>query len=441
MYRSQPEGAARTHDRQRADGRRAEHARLAPHTAHRPRAAVPVQRPDLQRASHPLRHALRHRRGGLPRPGRARPAAGPAGAGAAPQAGTDRSRHRVRLPPGPPGLRRRRHRSHRPPPRRTTWSWPSAPSRQARPSPRPRRSLRHDQRRKTTMTDTDLDGLRARTRALCAQFPDEYWRETDREPPLPPGVRRHAHRRRAARRPHPHRVRRPRAQPHPGLSDHGGDQQVGRALRRLPRPDVHHGRGAATRQRPAEERVPAADRQGRAAPAGLLHHRTRRRLRHHQHHHHRRARRRRLRDHRPQELDQPHPGVRPGPRAGPHQPQDREPHPRADPVPGRPAPDPRRAARRRSRWCPCARCSTTPPTRCTTTGCAYRPTASSARSTAGSATSSTAGTPNASCSPPKPSATATGSSSAPSTTPPSGRSSAARSAPTRASSSPWPTPT
>jgi acyl-CoA dehydrogenase len=26
----------------------------------------------------------------------------------------------------------------------------------------------------------DLDGLRARTRALCARFPDEYWRETDR---------------------------------------------------------------------------------------------------------------------------------------------------------------------------------------------------------------------------------------------------------------------
>jgi acyl-CoA dehydrogenase len=28
---------------------------------------------------------------------------------------------------------------------------------------------------------TDLDGLRARTHALCAQFPDEYWRETDRD--------------------------------------------------------------------------------------------------------------------------------------------------------------------------------------------------------------------------------------------------------------------
>ena len=30
------------------------------------------------------------------------------------------------------------------------------------------------------MTATELDSLRARTRALCAQFPDEYWRETDR---------------------------------------------------------------------------------------------------------------------------------------------------------------------------------------------------------------------------------------------------------------------
>ena len=100
------------------------------------------------------------------------------------------------------------------------------------------------------MTDSELDGLRARTRALCAQFPDEYWRETDRNRALPAGVRRHPHRRRAARRTHPHRVRRPRARADPGLGDHGGDQQVGRALRRLPRPDVHHGCAAAARQRP-----------------------------------------------------------------------------------------------------------------------------------------------------------------------------------------------
>ncbi|MGY1691420.1 acyl-CoA dehydrogenase family protein [Geodermatophilus sp. SYSU D01105] len=30
-------------------------------------------------------------------------------------------------------------------------------------------------------TATDLAGLRAATRALCARFPDEYWRETDRD--------------------------------------------------------------------------------------------------------------------------------------------------------------------------------------------------------------------------------------------------------------------
>ena len=30
-------------------------------------------------------------------------------------------------------------------------------------------------------TSTDLDALRARTRALCAGFPDDYWRETDRD--------------------------------------------------------------------------------------------------------------------------------------------------------------------------------------------------------------------------------------------------------------------
>ena len=32
----------------------------------------------------------------------------------------------------------------------------------------------------TTDPRSDLDGVRARTRALCARFPDEYWRETDR---------------------------------------------------------------------------------------------------------------------------------------------------------------------------------------------------------------------------------------------------------------------
>ena len=31
----------------------------------------------------------------------------------------------------------------------------------------------------TPVDAADLDGLRARTRTLCAWFPGEYWRETD----------------------------------------------------------------------------------------------------------------------------------------------------------------------------------------------------------------------------------------------------------------------
>src|SRR5689334_25200568 len=33
----------------------------------------------------------------------------------------------------------------------------------------------------TSPDPASLDALRARTRALCARFPDEYWREADRE--------------------------------------------------------------------------------------------------------------------------------------------------------------------------------------------------------------------------------------------------------------------
>ena len=46
-------------------------------------------------------------------------------------------------------------------------------------------------RRDTTLMKTamglsaELDSLRARTRALCAQFPDEYWRRLDAEHEFP----------------------------------------------------------------------------------------------------------------------------------------------------------------------------------------------------------------------------------------------------------------
>jgi 3-methylfumaryl-CoA hydratase len=60
----------------------------------RRRAAVPLQRADLQRPPHPLRPALRHRGRGLPGPGRARPA----------------DRHAADGPAAPRGPRRRRGR-------------------------------------------------------------------------------------------------------------------------------------------------------------------------------------------------------------------------------------------------------------------------------------------------------------------------------------------
>ena len=49
------------------------------------------------------------------------------------------------------------------------------------------------------MTETDdLEGVRARTRALCSQFPDEYWRETDLNRRYPQEFVRHPDRCRVA---------------------------------------------------------------------------------------------------------------------------------------------------------------------------------------------------------------------------------------------------
>ena len=66
----------------------------------------------------------------------------------------------------------------------------------------------------------------------------------------------------------------------------GGDRDPGRdpsqrlQCRRLPRPDVHHGHGAAARQRRAEGKMAAADRKRQIAPAGLRRHRAHQRHRH-----------------------------------------------------------------------------------------------------------------------------------------------------------------
>ena len=293
----------------------------------------------------------------------------------------------------------------------------------------------------TPVDAADLDGLRARTRTLCARFPDEYWRETRPRPRVPAGVRRRPDRGRAARRADPRRVRRLGL----GLTEASVIMEEinrsGGALRRLPRADVHDGRrccGTAARRRstPTCRRSPSGELRLQAfsiteAEAGSDTTSISTTAR---------------RDGDDYVIDghknwtsrigsptccscSPAPATR------------RRPDPRAEPVPGRPAPGARRAARgarghagahdvqlRHQRGVLPRTARPGGPRR-------------SARTTPASATSSTAGTPSASCSPPRPSATATGSSSAPPPTPTSARSSAGRSAPTRASSSRSPTPT
>ena len=108
----------------------------------------------------------------------------------------------------------------------------------------------------------------------------------------------------------------------------------------LPRADVHHGHGAAARQRGAEAEVPAGHRLGRAAPAGVRRHRADHRLRHHPAQDARRQEGQRpLRRQRPEGVDQPRAALRPDAAAGPHHAgrQGEEALRGAVGVPGRPA--------------------------------------------------------------------------------------------------------
>ena len=175
------------------------------------------------------------------------------------------------------------------------------------------------------MTETDdLESVRARTRALCSQFPDEYWRETDLNRRYPQefvdtltaaGLL-------AALIP----------------TEYGGPgstlTQASVIMEEINKSGGHsaachaqmYTMGALLRHGSDQLKntyLPL-HREGRAAPAGLLHHRARRRLGHHQHHHQRRARRRRT-SCSPGTRTGPagSPRVRPRPRAGPDQPQDR----------------------------------------------------------------------------------------------------------------------
>ena len=123
--------------------------------------------------------------------------------------------------------------------------------------------------------------IRDGVRHICERFPNEYWVKLDHDGAYPDRVRRRADRGRLPRRADPGGVRRRRSAA-VGRLRHPGDHPRDRLQRRgLPRPDVHHGHGAAARQRGAEAEVPAGHRLRRAQAAGLRRHRAHHRLRHH----------------------------------------------------------------------------------------------------------------------------------------------------------------
>ena len=115
-----------------------------------------------------------------------------------------------------------------------------------------------------------------------------------------------------SRRAHSRGVRRQRSHHVGGDRHHGGNPSRRLQRRRLPCADVHHGHGAASRQRRAEAEVSARHRQGRSAFAGIRRHRADLGHRHAFTPHHRGARRQqRLRGQRPEDLDLARRALRP----------------------------------------------------------------------------------------------------------------------------------
>ena len=162
----------------------------------------------------------------------------------------------------------------------------------------------------------DLRDIRAAVRELCTGFDGAYWRglEPDRYPrsssppsPSTAGSRRSSPSRTAARG---------SSSAPPG--DPRGDLGERRQPGRLPRPDVRDGHAAQARQRRPEAAVAAADRQRRAAPAGLRRHRADRRLGHDADQDQGHEDRRRLPRQRPEGLDLARALQRPDAAARPH---------------------------------------------------------------------------------------------------------------------------
>ena len=161
--------------------------------------------------------------------------------------------------------------------------------------------------------------IRDGVRHVCERVPQRVLGEARPRERLSDRVRRCADRGRLPRRADPGGVRRRRAAAVGRLRHPRDHPRDGLQRGRLPRADVHHGHGAAARQRRAEAEVPAGHRLGRAAPAGVRRHRAHHRLRHHPAQDARRQEGQRpLRRQRPEGVDQPRAALRPDAAARAH---------------------------------------------------------------------------------------------------------------------------
>ena len=164
----------------------------------------------------------------------------------------------------------------------------------------------------------ELNAIREGVRALCAEFPAEYWRKIDEEKGFPEAF--------------------VKALTDAGWlsamipEEYGGSglglaeasvileevNRLRRQLRHRARPDVQHVHPAASWQRGTEALLPAQARQRRTAPAIDGRHRAHHRHRHHQDQDHGGEAGRQVRDQRPEGLDLAHSALRPDDPAGAH---------------------------------------------------------------------------------------------------------------------------
>ena len=157
----------------------------------------------------------------------------------------------------------------------------------------------------TAARDAQIDEIRASVKALCARYGEEYWLKLDATHDYPTEFVRELTQAGFLDGVDSGNLRRRRTGCARGGRDHGRDQPVRRARRRVSRADVRDGIDPAARFGRAEAHVSAEDRVRRIATAELRRNGTDHRHRYDEPEDDRDARRRSLSDQRSEGVDQP----------------------------------------------------------------------------------------------------------------------------------------